>query len=90
MNGALTVRIAGVALALALGGRPGPAAATDCLDCHGTDVDPKRFEASPHAAVGCSGCHEAITEFPHPDAPAKPDCAGCLDEAPTKSVVPSM
>jgi cytochrome b subunit of formate dehydrogenase len=76
-----TARIVCVALGLALGLSGSAARAAECLDCHAEKVDAKRFEASPHAAFGCAGCHAGITDFPHPDAPSKPNCAGCHADA---------
>jgi len=52
-----------------------------CLACHGEKIDAARFAASTHAAFGCSSCHAAITEYPHPEKPAKPDCATCHEDA---------
>jgi hypothetical protein len=81
MNGYRAIRTAGLALALVAGLGPRSGGASECLDCHQDVVDAKRFEASPHASLGCAACHEAITDFPHPEAPPKPDCAGCHADA---------
>ena len=63
-----------------------------CLACHGDKtmttkhgkqtvsiyVDGKRFAASVHAALSCTGCHSDLEgkDIPHP-APAKVDCGNC-------------
>src|SRR5271165_272726 len=59
-----------------------------CLACHGTAgmksdkgksiyVDPAKHAASAHAILGCSDCHTAIKDFPHPAKIAKVQCATC-------------
>jgi len=63
----------------------------DCLSCHGRRdvgskggrsvfVDPARHQASVHAEVGCTSCHEGITGYPHPRRVTKPTCASCHEE----------
>jgi formate dehydrogenase gamma subunit len=64
----------------------------DCLGCHGQPdvgskdgrsvfVDETRHKASVHADVGCTSCHEGITDYPHPERVARPACATCHEEA---------
>jgi cytochrome b subunit of formate dehydrogenase len=62
-----------------------------CLSCHGTAgfagadgralaTDGAAFEASPHGVLGCTTCHEDITEIPHADhlkAVGLDTCATC-------------
>jgi predicted CXXCH cytochrome family protein len=57
------------------------AAAPDtlCLSCHDEKGAP--FHSSVHSALGCTGCHTDIKEFPHPDKVAKVDCGSCHSEA---------
>jgi cytochrome b subunit of formate dehydrogenase len=50
------------------------AADEDCLACHG---DKDKHKASAHGALGCADCHDAIKDYPHPAAAAKPACATC-------------
>jgi hypothetical protein len=63
---------------------------SDCLDCH-TDADlvgdnfvveMAPFIYSAHADVGCSSCHESVTDQ-HPDdgiSPSKANCTDCHDD----------
>ena len=62
--------------------------AQDCLTCHGdmtmTDgnghkigVDGDKFGKSVHGSLKCNDCHNDITEYPHPDKPAKVQCGTC-------------
>ncbi|HUK62926.1 MAG TPA: cytochrome b/b6 domain-containing protein, partial [Dongiaceae bacterium] len=44
-------------------------------------VEAKRFAASAHGEFGCPACHSAMTEYPHPEKPAAPDCAVCHEDA---------
>jgi cytochrome b subunit of formate dehydrogenase len=53
------------------------AAAQECLECHADKVEVAAFQASAHGALGCAACHADIAGYPHPDAPAKPDCGDC-------------
>src|SRR6185503_17954897 len=48
----------------------------ECLACHDT-VDAKKFSASTHAPLDCTGCHADITQVPHDPAPQKVDCGTC-------------
>lgn len=59
----------------------------DCQDCHTDDsiaeegggylyVDPARYERTSHADVGCTSCHESVSED-HPDDGVRPSRAGC-------------
>jgi len=48
----------------------------ECLGCHDT-VDAKKFSASTHAPLDCTGCHADITQVPHDPAPQKVDCGTC-------------
>jgi formate dehydrogenase gamma subunit len=47
----------------------------DCIGCH--DVDLAKFEKTPHASMGCTGCHGSITKLPHTGKPAPVKCADC-------------
>ncbi|HXF48445.1 MAG TPA: cytochrome c3 family protein [Verrucomicrobiae bacterium] len=66
----------------------------DCLACHQDKelsktlpdgrskslfVEPKKFEHSVHASLGCVDCHADLagTEIPHKENPAPPQCGGC-------------
>lgn len=62
----------------------------DCLACHsdaemvGDDftINETEFDTTAHAEIGCTGCHESVTDD-HPDdgvAPSKASCADCHDE----------
>jgi len=53
-------------------GAPSP---KDCAGCH--DVDLAKFEKTPHASMGCTGCHSGITRLPHAGKPAPVDCRNC-------------
>lgn len=55
----------------------------DCLGCHEDVAAPKVFAESVHGPLGCTGCHDQIHDYPHPDKIAKPDCATCHDEPAT-------
>lgn len=61
----------------------------DCLDCHsdadtvGDDftINGEKFDNTAHAEMGCSGCHESVTDA-HPDdglTPSKASCKDCHD-----------
>ena len=60
----------------------------DCMDCHGDEsilnsgdnlyIDPATFAATTHAAVGCTSCHESVSDD-HPDDGSKPSRAQCGD-----------
>jgi len=74
--------------------RPAAAGDEDCLVCHGDKglkseagrsiyVDAAKHKASVHGALGCTTCHSAATEFPHPKRMAKPACATCHTEPAT-------
>jgi formate dehydrogenase gamma subunit len=52
----------------------------ECLSCHDT-VDAKKFAASVHDPVDCTGCHADITEVPHQTPLKKVDCASCHPDA---------
>ena len=47
----------------------------DCAGCH--EVDLAKFEKTPHASMGCTGCHSSISKLPHADKPAPVDCESC-------------
>jgi formate dehydrogenase gamma subunit len=51
----------------------------ECLACHDT-VHAEKFDASVHASLDCTGCHEDIKELPH-DTPKKVVCASCHVDA---------
>jgi len=53
----------------------------ECLGCHGERVPADAFAASAHASFGCGTCHAGITEYPHPEKPAPPDCGACHADA---------
>jgi len=86
----LATLVALVYLTLAL---PAPAADQECLACHGQAgmksdkgkdiyVNPAKHAASAHAILGCSDCHTAIKDFPHPAKITKVQCTTChADEA---------
>lgn len=62
----------------------------DCLECH-SDADMvgdefaikgEHFDTTAHAEMGCSGCHESVTDA-HPDdglTPSKASCQDCHDD----------
>lgn len=52
----------------------------ECLACHDT-VDAKKFSASIHAPLDCTGCHADVKEAPHEQKPKKVDCASCHPDA---------
>ena len=64
-----------------------------CLACHGQagmksesgksiSIEPAKHAASVHGILGCTDCHTAIKEFPHPAKVAKVQCLTChADEA---------
>ena len=64
-----------------------------CLSCHGEagmksdkgkslSIDPARHAASVHGILGCTDCHAAIKEYPHPAKIRKVQCSTChADEA---------
>lgn len=52
---------------------------TLCLQCHDEKASP--FHASVHAALGCTGCHQDIKAFPHPENVAKVKCGACHSDA---------
>jgi len=81
----LATLVALIYLTLAL---PAPAADQGCLACHGQAgmksdkgkdiyVNPAKHAASAHAILGCSDCHTAIKDFPHPAKIAKVQCVTC-------------
>lgn len=81
----LATLVALISLTLAL---PAPAADQGCLACHGQAgmksdkgkdiyVNPAKHAASAHAILGCSDCHTAIKDFPHPAKIAKVQCVTC-------------
>jgi cytochrome b subunit of formate dehydrogenase/DnaJ-class molecular chaperone len=62
-----------------------------CLACHGQpdmksekgksiSIRPDKQAASVHGALGCTDCHTAIKDFPHPAKIAKVKCATCHAE----------
>jgi hypothetical protein len=58
---------------------PFAARAADCLECHAGDpIDRAKYEASVHASLGCTGCHdESFNEYPHKKKLEKQDCTTC-------------
>lgn len=69
-------------------------AETDCLACHGDQtmkgndghsiaVDGQKFSASIHGGLKCNDCHADIKDYPHPDHPAKVQCATCHSDQET-------
>jgi Cytochrome c7 and related cytochrome c len=68
-----------------------PEPGEECLACHGERslttvragktvslfVDAKKFSASIHGTLGCTGCHADITEYPHPQRVARVNCGVC-------------
>jgi len=81
----LATLVAMIYLTLAL---PALAADQGCLACHGQAgmksdkgkdiyVNPAKHAASAHAILGCSDCHAAIKDFPHPAKIAKVQCVTC-------------
>ena len=67
---------------------PRSLAQTDCLACHAdasmTDasghkisVDGEKFGKSVHGGFKCNDCHTDIKGYPHPEKPAKVNCATC-------------
>ena len=74
---------------------PGQASAADddCLGCHGDTslrgdkgrslyVNATHKQASVHAGLSCTDCHEDIQAYPHPRRPKKIACASCHADAP--------
>jgi formate dehydrogenase gamma subunit len=62
-----------------------------CLACHSQagmtsasgksiSIDPVKHAASVHGALGCTDCHTAIKDFPHPDKVPKVQCSTCHAE----------
>jgi cytochrome b subunit of formate dehydrogenase len=51
-----------------------------CLGCHDQAVSADAFAASAHGALGCRACHTDISDYPHPEQPARPACRACHDE----------
>ena len=50
----------------------------ECLACHDSVVDAKKFEASVHGVLQCQNCHADIkAPGPHEPAPKPVDCAQC-------------
>ncbi|MDX1982602.1 MAG: cytochrome c3 family protein [Bryobacteraceae bacterium] len=58
---------------------PFAAPAADCLECHdGQPIDKAKWNASVHASLGCTGCHdESFNEYPHKKKLEKQDCTSC-------------
>jgi cytochrome b subunit of formate dehydrogenase len=66
-----------------------------CLACHGDAtaksesgrsiaVDPAKHKAGIHGGLGCTTCHTAIKDFPHPKPVPKVRCATCHEDAVAK------
>lgn len=71
--------LAGVGLGLALCA-PAPAQSNeDCLTCHEEKQLVKKFSASVHGSLECTGCHQALAdkELPHDVPVDKVDCGAC-------------
>lgn len=78
-------------LALLLGASAATAMeSADCLACHSDAsmvgdafaINEGQFDTTAHAEMGCSGCHESVTDA-HPDdglAPSKASCKDCHDD----------
>jgi cytochrome b subunit of formate dehydrogenase len=78
--------------ALARGGRVQALSQDEpCLACHGQEgmksekgqdisIQPEKHAASVHGILGCTDCHTAIKDFPHPAKIAKVECATCHAE----------
>jgi predicted CXXCH cytochrome family protein len=84
-----------VSAVLLLTQAPAAQAQTDCLACHAdqtmTDasghkisVDGDKFGKSIHGGFKCNDCHADIKEYPHPDKPAKVNCATCHSDQEAK------
>ena len=73
---------AAVAILFAATASAQPLTTADCLSCH-KDMTPSlaNFDKSVHAPVDCTGCHADVKVVPHDPAPARPNCAGCHDDA---------
>ena len=63
----------------------------ECLACHTQKeirsksgrsiyVDSEKHKASVHGSFGCTTCHTAIKEYPHPQRAPKVNCAACHSE----------
>jgi len=73
--------------------RPALPADADCLACHGQKgmksesghsiyVDPAKHAASVHGPLGCTTCHSAVKDYPHPKPMPQVHCSDChSDEA---------
>jgi len=59
-----------------------------CLACHGQagmtsdkgksiSIDPTKHAASVHGILGCTDCHSAIKDYPHPAKVSKVECTTC-------------
>src|SRR5947209_10296867 len=54
---------------------------SDCLGCHESSVDAKKFGASVHGPLECTNCHADIKSVPHDPAPKPVDCSSCHTDA---------
>jgi Doubled CXXCH motif (Paired_CXXCH_1) len=50
-----------------------------CLACHGDEG--AAFKTSIHGSLACTGCHNTIRGFPHPENPGKVNCGACHSDA---------
>src|SRR5215472_1425756 len=65
-------------LALLVCAAPARAAVPECAACHDTQATAVAKSHSPHAALGCIGCHAGREVVPHPSHVAKPQaCVDC-------------
>ena len=71
----------------------------DCMNCHGDKtlsktekgkavslyLDEPVFKKSIHGELECVSCHQSITDLPHAEQLAAPDCGSCHSD--TKAIV---
>jgi len=84
------IRLAALAVVLAVWAAPAWASDDDCLACHsgGTlgvrrlDVNPKVLAKSVHDGMGCTDCHQSLAgaELPHAEQVDSVDCTTCHSE----------
>ena len=66
-----------------------------CFACHGQQgmqdekgrsifVDAAKHSSSVHGALGCTSCHVAVKEYPHPKPVPPVNCASCHGDAPAQ------
>lgn len=84
MNSLLATLGAGLVLVLLLAMPAAALESEECLGCHGDAdsveagqlLDAAAFAATPHADLGCMGCHTAVGDG-HPDDGIRPSQAAC-------------